>query len=64
MVKINGKNYEINNVSLLSFLKENNYNIDVIAIEYNGNIIKKSEYSSIILSSGDKVEIVSFVGGG
>ena len=35
-----------------------------IAVEVNGRIIKKDEYSSTQLNDGDKVEVVNFVGGG
>ena len=35
-----------------------------IAIELNLNLIPKSEWQNHILKSGDKIEIVQFVGGG
>jgi len=34
------------------------------AVELNGTIIDQSKWDSTELSSGDKIEIVSFVGGG
>jgi sulfur carrier protein len=36
----------------------------VIATEINGEIIPKSKYEKIVINDGDKIEIVSFVGGG
>lgn len=35
-----------------------------IAAELNGEIIPKASYDSTILSEGDSLEIVNFVGGG
>ncbi len=64
MIKINGQNIDIDNINLLEYLKNNNYNYMVVAVELNGNIVKKTEFESTTLHSGDNVEIVSFVGGG
>lgn len=35
-----------------------------IAVEVNEQIVPKAEHKTIILAAGDKVEVVSFVGGG
>ncbi|MCI0488065.1 MAG: sulfur carrier protein ThiS [Blastocatellia bacterium] len=35
-----------------------------LAIEVNNKIIRRSEWNSTLLSEGDKIEIVHFVGGG
>jgi sulfur carrier protein len=37
---------------------------DRIAIERNGDIVPRSTWASTPLQSGDKIEIVQFVGGG
>ena len=34
------------------------------AIELNGNIIKQADFGSTTITDADKLEIVSFVGGG
>lgn len=64
MIKINGENLNTDRKPLVEYLMENNYNQQRIAVEVNGNIVPKSKYDEVILSSGDIVEIVSFVGGG
>ena len=46
------------------YLDENNYRRTYIAVEKNGEILPKSEYDTTYLNDGDKIEIVSFVGGG
>ena len=64
MIKINGHEYELKEIKLMEYLNNNGYDIKKIAIELNGEILKKSDYAECILVNGDKVEIVCFVGGG
>jgi sulfur carrier protein len=64
MVWINGKETDIENVRLSTYLEENGYRLDIIVIEYNEEIISRQEYDSCILRDGDVLEIVSFMGGG
>ena len=64
MVTINGKDYEINGITLAEYLKTTNYDVKRIAVELNGDIVPKASYSATVLLDGDRVEIVSFVGGG
>lgn len=35
-----------------------------VAVELNGGIVPKAGYDTQLLSDGDKIEIVHFVGGG
>ena len=37
---------------------------DRVAIEHNGNIVPRGEWSDARLGDGDRLEIVHFVGGG
>ena len=40
------------------------YKMTFIAVEYNGEILPKAEYANTVLKENDKIEVVSFVGGG
>ena len=63
MIYVNGN--ETENCKHLSVLLENSrFRRDRIAVEINGEIIKKSDYDKTVLNDGDKIEVVSFVGGG
>ena len=63
MIYVNGK--ETENYKNLSVLLENSvFRRYRIAVEINGEIIKKSDYDKTVLNDGDKIEVVSFVGGG
>ena len=37
---------------------------DRVAIEHNGNIVPRAEWNNAVLTEGDRLEIVHFVGGG
>lgn len=64
-VILNGKPTELNdNASLLEFLKTKELEPDRIIIEYNFDIAKKEDWSSIVLKENDNIEILRFVGGG
>ena len=63
MIIVNGKETE-NSKSLSVLLENGGFRRDRIAVEINGEIIKKSDYDKTVLNDGDKIEVVSFVGGG
>lgn len=64
MVVINGEKLDIDGMYLLTYLQENNYPLERIAVEINEEIVPKSQYDTVVLNDGDTVEVVSFVGGG
>lgn len=64
MVKINGENWNIAGKTLAEYLAGTAYDPKRIAVERNGEIVPKAQYGETVLSDGDSVEIVSFVGGG
>ena len=63
MINVNVKETE-NSKSLSVLLENGGFRRDRIAVEINGEIIKKSDYDKTVLNDGDKIEVVSFVGGG
>lgn len=64
MVKINGETLDIVGKTVQEYLATTNYDPKRIAVERNGEIVPKSQYFETVLNDGDRVEIVSFVGGG
>lgn len=65
MIYLNGKPEDIpEGISLAELVRERQYCLAYIAAELNGAIVPKQQYNNTILHSGDKLEIVSFVGGG
>ena len=64
-ITVNGKQMTINlNYSLKNLIDKLKLPIKKVAIELNREIVNKKRISKIILKSGDKIEIVNFIGGG
>ena len=64
MVKVNGELKDIAGKTIAEYLATTNYDPKRIAVERNGNIVPKAQYSETVLQDGDSIEVVSFVGGG
>ena len=65
-VYVNGENKEFSEerLSLEQFVTELDLSARRLAIEVNGQIVRRSDWSSTLVKDGDTVEIVHFVGGG
>ena len=64
MVKINGEELNIAGKTVAEYLATTKYDPKRIAVERNGDIVPKAQYSETVLKDGDSIEVVSFVGGG
>lgn len=65
MITVNGKQIQlISEMSVADYLEQNNYQINRIAVEMNEEILPKYSYSETMLKEGDRLEVVTFVGGG
>jgi len=64
-VFLNGKKIKVgNNLTAHQLLSEMGYQDKRIALEINGEVIPRSEYSNKIIVAQDQVEIIIAVGGG
>ena len=62
---VNGKQISVNlKYSLKNLIDKLKLPIKKIAIELNREIVNKKKMNKITLKSGDKIEIVNFIGGG
>ena len=64
MVHINGEDIAADGINLKEYLEQNDYNMQRIAVEINEQIVPKAVYADTVLNAEDRVEVVSFVGGG
>jgi len=64
MVKVNGKELDLAGRTVAEYLLTTEYDMKRIAVERNGEIVFKSMYEGTVLEDGDRIEVVSFVGGG
>lgn len=62
---VNGKIFELkNNISVYEFLAQNGYELKLIALERDGEILPKKLWRESFMSEGKAYEIVTLVGGG
>ncbi len=63
---VNGKESNLaEGLTISGLLVEQNVKMpDMVSVELNGQILKKSEFEEKTLSDGDKVEFLYFMGGG
>lgn len=62
---VNGKVYSFEgNITISDLLKKLNLNSDLVVAEVNLNIVYKENFSDKVLNDSDRIEIISFVGGG
>jgi sulfur carrier protein len=65
---INGQNRSFDNltppVTLAQAIAAMDLKGDRIAVEHNGQIVQRAHWAETAVSSGDRLEVVHFVGGG
>ena len=65
---INGQNRSFDNltppVTLAQVVAAMDLKGDRIAVEHNGQIVQRAHWAETAVSSGDRLEVVHFVGGG
>ena len=64
MVKINGEFIDVSGETVFEYLVSAGYDTKRVAVELNGDIVPKAQYSDVVFKDEDNVEVVSFVGGG
>ena len=64
-IKLNGDPHELEQpLSVSALLAQLEIDARRVAVELNLAVVKKAAYDSSIVTDGDEVEIVNFVGGG
>jgi sulfur carrier protein len=63
---INGKDVQSkDNLSITELLAEQEVKMpDMVSVEINGGILRRTEFDNTSLKEGDKVEFLYFMGGG
>ncbi|MGQ9866800.1 MAG: sulfur carrier protein ThiS [Pseudanabaenaceae cyanobacterium] len=65
MVQVNGESVACApGTKLPDFLTALGYQVRLIAVEYNGEILHRQFWEETLLTSGDRLEVVTVVGGG
>ena len=64
-VIVNGEKREIAlEISLREFLKRLDLPAERVAVELNRSVVRRADWDETKLNEGDKIEIVTIVGGG
>ncbi|VEP16884.1 Thiamine biosynthesis protein ThiS [Hyella patelloides LEGE 07179] len=64
-VQINGETHDFTtSLSLPELLEQIGMNPRLVAVEYNGEILHRQYWSETQIATGDRLEIVTIVGGG
>ena len=62
---VNGKSRELeDSINLADYLASFGFNLQYVAVGYNGEVIKEELFPQVKLQNGDVLEIVRPVGGG
>ena len=66
MITMNGEPLDVEGLAstLHDFLVQRGMKLDRVAVERNGEIVPRSMWGDVTLASGDRREVVHFVGGG
>jgi thiamine biosynthesis protein ThiS len=64
-ITCNGETKEIDTGTMLvTLIKNLDLNPDTVVAECDGRIIMRDEYDTLVLTEGNVIELVRFVGGG
>ncbi|GAB4461109.1 MAG: sulfur carrier protein ThiS [Elainellaceae cyanobacterium] len=64
-LQVNGEPYTCETeMSLPKFLEQLGMNPRLVAVEYNGEILHRQFWEQTVMQAGDRLEIVTIVGGG
>lgn len=63
-VKINGKEEDIKETTILDLLKSRKVEPEMVSVELNSKILDRKEYQETTIKEGDMIEFLYFMGGG
>lgn len=65
MLQVNGQPMDQTGLhTVQDLLDKQGWKAAQVAVEHNGAILRREDFSTTALSDGDKLEVVRFVGGG
>ncbi len=64
-VKVNGQTKTVPpGMTVKSLLEDLGEEEEVVSVQFNGRVLKKEEFSEVVVGEGDEVKILYFMGGG
>jgi sulfur carrier protein len=63
-INVNGKPEDTSVENLAAYLQSKGLALETVVVEHNGQVIKADRWADTLLREGDRLELLSFVGGG
>lgn len=63
-IRLNGDEAQVRATTVADLLAERGLDARAVAVEHNGQVVRRADHPSIPLRTGDRIEIVRFVQGG
>ncbi len=65
-IKLNNRDesFDSDNLTISELLKFKNFTFKMMIIKVNGNLVKKSQYSTTVVIDGDDVQVLHMISGG
>lgn len=65
VVMLNGKQVEVEEgTTLLNLLERKGLEPERVVVEYNYELVKRTDLAEVVLKGNDNIEVLRFVGGG
>ena len=64
MIMVNGKPVDANDATIADLLSSMNIETRGVAVALNGEVVRRGEWTTVNVTSGDRLEIVSAAAGG
>jgi thiamine biosynthesis protein ThiS len=61
---INGESKQVNSTGIVDLMGELSLPAPLMLVEHNGQALHRSEWASVILSDGDRLELMKVAAGG
>jgi len=63
-INVNGKNESVSADTIAAYIRDKGMNPKALVVEHNGHVVVSDRWDQTLLSEGDRLELLSFVGGG
>lgn len=63
-ITVNGKPESVSSESIAAYIRDRGMDPKALVVEHNGRVIAQEQWGRTPLSQGDRLELLSFVGGG
>jgi sulfur carrier protein len=63
-ITVNGKPESVPSESISAYIRAKGMDPKALVVEHNGRVVAQEQWDTTLLSQGDRLELLSFVGGG